>query len=459
MRRSVVITGLGPVCAIGMGVEAFWESLCAGRTGLGPVRSFDASSLGPKLAGEVQGLNVRDLVPKSYRKATKVMARDIELAVAAARAAAVDAGLVTRGLEEDGAEGFRVRGDRTGCHIGAGLISTEPLELGRAVAASMDGEGAGGAGGAYSLRKWGTEGGPESGAAGAMNNLPPLWLLKYLPNMLACHVTIIHGCEGPSNTIMGAEAGALQSIGESTRVIERGDADVCISGGAESRVNPMGVMRMLLAGRLAETDASVTDGAGVVRPFDATSGGVLGEAGGMLILEDAAHAAARGNGRVYAELAGYGSGMDTRPFTPGLEGLGDAAEDRGLTRAIRWALKDAGITPDQVDAIAPMAAGVPVLDAREFGSLRAALGDAATRPMITVTPNAGNALAGHGGLTTAAAAMALHTQRLPARVHAGKPAGADAGACETREASLRHVLVCAGSFGGQAAALVLRRVG
>lgn len=452
MRRSVVITGLGPVCAIGSGVESFWDGLCAGRTGLEPIRSFDASALGPKLAGEVDGLNVRDLVPKSYRKATKVMARDIELAVAAARAAALDAGLVTRGLEEDGVQGFRVRGDRTGCHIGAGLISAEPAELGRALAVSLDDDAG------YSLRKWGTVGGPESGAAGAMNNLPPLWLLKYLPNMLACHVTIIHGCEGPSNTIMGAEAGALQSIGESTRVVERGDAEVCFSGGAESRVNPMGVMRMLLAGRLAETDAEVTDGSRVVRPYDLASGGVLGEAGGMLIVEEAGHAAARG-ARVYAEIAGYGSGMDTRPVTPGLDGLGDGAEDRGLTRAVRWALKDAGITPDQLDAIAPMSAGVPGLDARELGSLRAALGDAAGRPMITVTPNAGNALAGHGGLTTAAAAMALHTQRLPARVHAGRPDGADAGACGARDASLRHVLVCAGSFGGQAAALVLRRVG
>ncbi len=257
---------------------------------------------------------------------------------------------------------------------------------------------------------------------------------------------------------MGAEAGALQSIGESTRVIERGDADLCFSGGAESRVNPMGVMRMLLAGRLAETDAAVTDGSSVVRPFDPESGGVLGEAGGMLVLEDALHAASRG-ARVYAEVAGFGSGMDTRPVTPGLEGLGDAHEDRGLTRAIRWALRDAGITPDRIDAVAPMAAGVPALDTRELGSLRAALGDAADRPMITLTPNAGNALAGHGGLTAAAAALALHTQRLPARLHAGRPEGADAGACAARDARLEHVLVCAGSFGGQAAALVLRRVG
>lgn len=450
MRRGVVISGLGPVCAIGTGVGPFWDSLCAGTTALRPIRSFDASSLGARLGGEVEGLSIRDLVPKSYRKATKVMARDIELAVAAARLAAEDAGLVTRG-SDDGAAGFRVSGERTGCHIGAGLISADPAELGRAVASSLDEDGS------FSLRRWGTEN-PDAGAAGAMNNLPPLWLLKYLPNMLACHVTIIHGCEGPSNTIMGAEAGALQSIGESARVIERGDAEVCFTGGAESRINPMGVMRMLLAGRLAETGALVEDGASVVRPYDASSGGVLGEAGGMLIVEEAAHAAARG-ARVYARVAGYGCGMDASPVTPGLPGEGDTTQDRGLTRAIRWALKDAGITPGQVDAIVPMAVGMPALDRRELGSLRAALGDAADRPMITVTPNAGNTLAAHGGLTTAAGAMALHTQTLPARVHRGTASGADAGAARSRGAALGHVLVCAGSFGGQAAALVLRHAG
>lgn len=446
MRRRVVITGLGPVCSVGVGVAPVWEALCAGRTSLGAVRAFDASALGPKLAGEVEGLNVRDLVPKSYRKATKVMARDIELAVAAARLAAEDAGLVTRGSEE-GSAGFRIDGSRSGCHIGAGLISTDPDELGRAVASSVDDAGG------FDPRRWGTEGGD-----GAMNDLPPLWLLKYLPNMLACHVTIIHGLEGPSNTIMGAEAGALQSIGESVRVIERGSADLCFTGGAESRVNPMGVVRMQLAGRLAETDAAVADGADVVRPFDPASGGVLGESGGMLVVEEASHAAARG-ARVYAEIAGFGCGMDTHPVTPGLEGVGDAGEDRGLTRAVRWAIRDAGITPDQVDAIAPMAAGMAGLDRREMGSLRAALGDAAGRPMITLTPNVGNTLAGHGGLTTAAAAMAVHTGALPARVHRGSPVGADAGAAASRGARLRHVLVCAGSFGGQAAALVLRRAG
>ena len=468
MRRGVVITGLGPVCALGMGVDPFWDALCAGRTALGPIRSFDATALGPKLAGEVKDLNIRDLVPKHYRKATKVMARDIDLAVAAARFAALDAGLTTRGLEEveEAKDHFRIPNERTGCHIGAGLISADPAELGKALASSLDDDDA------YSLRKWGTETPVENpdepdaangeGPGGGMNNLPPLWLLKYLPNMLACHVTIIHGCEGPSNTIMGAEAGALQSIGESSRVIERGDADACFSGGAESRINPMGLVRMALAGRLADTPEAAMDGAEIVRPFDGSSGGVIGEAGGMLIVEGADHAASRG-ARVYASVSGYGSGMDTRPVTPGLAGLGDTAEDRGLTRAIKAALRDAGIGPADIDAVVPMAAGVPALDRREFGSLKAALGEHATKPMITLTPNLGNTLAGHGGLTVAAGALALFHQRLPARVNRGIRPGSvlhvNAGQTESKPAELRRVLVCAGSFGGQAAAIVLERAG
>lgn len=459
-----------------MGAPTFWDALCAGRTALGPIRSFDASALGPKLAGEVQDLNIRDLVPKHYRKATKLMARDIDLAVAAARFAALDAGLTTRGLEEvEEAKGyFRIPNERIGCHIGAGLISADPAELGKALAYSLDESGT------FSLRRWGTaepadrdadrnadrdsdrNADTQNGPGGGMNNLPPLWLLKYLPNMLACHVTIIHGCEGPSNTIMGAEAGALQSVGESTRVIERGDAEACFSGGAESRINPMGILRMTLAGRLTDTPEAAMDGAQIVRPFDGSSGGVLGEAGGMLIVEAADHARDR-DARVYAAVAGFGCGMDTRPITPGLAGLGDVAEDRGLTRAIRAALRDAGIGPADIDAIVPMAAGVPALDRREFGSLSAALGEHAAKPMITLTPNLGNTLAGHGGLTVAAGALALFHQRLPARVNRGSRPGsvlrAQAGQSESQPADLRRVLVCAGSFGGQAAAIVLQRIG
>lgn len=444
MHRRVVITGVGPVCAGGIGIDAFWASMCSGASSISPIRSFDAAALGMAIGGEVDGLKIRDLVPKSYRKATKVMARDIELAVAAAKLAAEDAGLVTRG-SEDGSNGFAIDSARTGCHIGAGQISADPAELGRALSVSMGDDGI------FDTQKWGTEG----DGAGAMNNLPPLWLLKYLPNMLACHVTIIHGLEGPSNTIMGAEAGALQSIGESMRVIERGSADLCFTGGAESRVNPMGLARMRFAGRASDVDAHA-DGGTVLKPFDSSSRGVIGEGGGMLVVEDASHASERG-ASVYAELAGFGCGMDTKPMTPGLAGVGDASQDRGLTGAIKRAMKDADVSAEDIDAIVPMAAGEPALDCRELGSLRAAMGDVSGQPMITVSPVAGNMLAGHGGLTTAVGAMAIREQKLPARVHGGSPDGAIAGRSESVPAVLRNVLVCAGSYGGQAAALVLRR--
>ena len=234
MRRRVVITGLGAVTGLGVGFDAFWDGLIAGRSSIGPIEGFDAAGFPCRLAAEVTGFRARDHVPKSYRKATKVMARDIELAVGAADAAVRDAGLVTRGLE-DGEPTYP--GPRIGCNIGAGLIATETDELTSALATATDESGR------FDLGIWGRSG---------MNNLQPLWMLKYLPNMLACHVTIIHGAEGPSNTITCAEASGLLSLGESARVIERGSADMCLAGGTESKVCPMGLVRIGLAGRLAD---------------------------------------------------------------------------------------------------------------------------------------------------------------------------------------------------------------
>ena len=264
--------------------------MVAGRCGIAPIARFDASGFACRLAGEVKDYSAKDFVPKGYRKAVKVMARDTELAVGAAKLAAEDAGLVTRAQSGEGEVApTTYPAERLGCHIGAGLMPAEASEMASAMVtarepnpspellASTNG---------LTLRAWGTIGvGGESGALGGMNNLQPLWMLKYLPNMLACHVTIIHGAEGPSNTITCAEASGLLSLGESARVIERGAADVCFSGGAESKVNLMGLMRATLAGRVGATEGF--DGPTVVRPYDPAAGGnVLGEAGGLLILEE-----------------------------------------------------------------------------------------------------------------------------------------------------------------------------
>lgn len=444
MPRNVVITGLGVVSGFGVGIEPLWKALREGRSCLAPIRRFDASGFSSRLAGELpDGFGAKDHVPKSYRKATKVMARDTEIAVAAAKAAVEDARLITRGTNDgDAAVATTYPGARLGCQIGAGLIAADTDEMAQAMATAVGEEGK------FSLRRWGGEGGQ------GMEALTPLWLLKYLPNMLACHVTIIHGAEGPSNTITCAESSAILSIGESTRVIERNAADVCFSGGAECKLNVMGLLRWTFAGLLAET-GDESEGCKLVRPYDpAATGGVIGEGGGILILEEEAGAKARaaGGGRVYARIAGFGSSQSDPDYR-------DGAADEGMRFAIENALDDAGIKPEAIDAIVPMGAGVKRFDDAEAGALRAVFGDRlAGIPLVTITPNVGNCAAGQGGLQVAVAAKCVAEQRLPARIHAGRPAeGLDAGPVAERAANLKYVLSCTGSLGGQNGAVVLER--
>lgn len=449
MRRGVVITGVGPVSALGHGREAFWNALAEGRSGLAPIDLLDASGFRSTIGGQVPAFDVRQHVPKSYRKATKVMARDIELAVLSADLAVRDAGLSTRdgGVPDGG--GHHMPGERLGCHIGAGLIAAETEELARAFATSADDDG-------WDLGAWGTI---EPGASG-MNGLPPLWLLKYLPNMLACHVTIIHGATGPSNTVLASEASGLLCAIESARVIARGDADACLTGGAESKLNPMGLMRLQLAGRVADApEGTASDG--VVRPYDpASPGGVVGEGSGIMVLEAAEHAEARG-AQVLAEVRGFAAAMTPRPIGPSFYGAEPATEpDRGLQRAVSGALAKANLAPGDIDAIVPLAHGSATTDDPERGALAAVFGDRlAEIPMITLPPMTGNTLAGQGGLMLVAGALALHEQRLPGRVHAGAPTGVDAGAGAGGDAQLGYVLVCATGLGGQSAAVVLGRAG
>jgi 3-oxoacyl-[acyl-carrier-protein] synthase II len=288
-----------------------------------------------------------------------------------------------------------------------------------------------------------------------MENLPPLWMLKYLPNMLACHVTIIHGAEGPSNTITCAEASALLSLGESMRVIERGAADACFSGGAESKMSLMGVVRLGLAGRLAPTQESNESPA---RPYDPQAQGTVpGEAGALLVLEEQESAQRRG-AKVYARLAGFGAAHSGGSTIPPY--FDDGVPEDGLELAIRRALDDAKISPEDVDAIIPQGCGVRALDSHESVALRAVFGERLAKvPVVTLVPFIGDCAAGHGGILAGVAALCLKHQQLPARLHAGRyPSDLDVGPTVARTAPLRNVLVCSSSLGGQNAALVLQYV-
>jgi 3-oxoacyl-[acyl-carrier-protein] synthase II len=446
VTRRVLITGLGPVTAFGIGIEPLRVALREGRTAVRRIARFDPSGFACRVGAEIAEtlLDVRSVVPKSYRKATKVMARDIELAVAGAHAAVSDAGLITRATEGGRTS---IPSERMGCHIGAGLIAAELDELTQALATSRSPDGS------FDVAAWGRAG---------MTNLTPLWLLKYLPNMLACHVTIVHGCEGPSNTITCAEASSGLSIGESLRVIERRDADLCLSGGAETKVHLMGLLRQefarRLVGSLSPEDAALTDDeqAAAIRPFDPSSRGtVLGEGGGILALESAESAESRR--RVpYAELAGFGASQTINSDTVGL--LCDP-EGEALAECIEASLADAGLAPRQIDALVPLASGIPESDHSEAAAIRRIFGDRADSiPLVTVAPAVGNCCAGHGAVAAAVAAQAIRAQELPARLHSTVTPGVNGVATAARGASLGAVVVFGPSFGGQNTSLVLRRV-
>ncbi|MCA9287083.1 MAG: hypothetical protein KDA05_00775, partial [Phycisphaerales bacterium] len=278
-----------------------------------------------------------------------------------------------------------------------------------------------------------------------MDNLQPLWLLKYLPNMLACHVTIVHGAEGPSNTITCGEASGLLSIGEAARAVERGSADAAIAGGAESKVNPIGSTRWHLAGRVAECAAGDDPGE-ILRPFDPSSrGSILGEGGGLLVLEGADAAAARG-ARAYAEVAGFGAAQSIPTNLPYASGE-TAPDATALGDAIERALRDARLNPDAIDAIIPLALGEPGADEAEWRALSRVFADRlASIPTVALTPSIGNCVAGHGALGVGVAAALLRSGAIP-------PAAVTRGPKATHKP--RAILVCATALGGQAAAMVV----
>ncbi|MEM7230152.1 MAG: beta-ketoacyl synthase N-terminal-like domain-containing protein [Planctomycetota bacterium] len=439
MRPTVAVTGLGPISAAGVGIEPLWQAMLEGRSCLQSIQRFDPSGFPCQIAGQLPAdeFRIRDFVPKSYRKATKVMCRDIELAVAAADVAVRHAGLVTKGVDADAEP--TIPADRFGCHIGAGLIAADVEELTAALITSKDDDGN------FDIGNWGSQG---------MTNLTPLWLLKYLPNMLACHVTIVHDCQGPSNTITCCEASSLLSLGESMRVIERGAASACLTGGAEYKLNPVAFFRQHCAKRLAAVGESA-DPTTAIKPFDANAlGTALGEGGGILVLEDLESARARG-GTVLAEIAGYAATQSRCRDTLGLD---LDPTDPATSDAIRAAIDQAGLSPDDIDAIVPFGSAIPSVDAVEAHAIRSAFGErAASIPLITPVPYVGNCNAGIGAVNLCVGVQALAAQKLPARINTAGVDGLDANACAARDAELNHVLVFTTSQGGQNAAVVLRR--
>jgi 3-oxoacyl-[acyl-carrier-protein] synthase II len=429
----VVVTGLGAVSPLGLGAEETWAGLCAGRCGIRRIAAFDPTGFPCELGGEVPAYRIQDRVPRTYRKAVKLMCRDIELAVMAAGEALASAGLTTKGIDP---EKVNVDPTRMAINVGAGIICCELPELAPATALSTTED-------RFDLRKWGQEG---------LDLVTPLWLLKYLPNMLACHIGIIHDIQGPSNTITCGEASAQLAIGEAAHVIARGDADVAVAGAAEAKVNQLVMVRQHLLRRAVSTRDGDPDT--VCRPFDAGAcGSIFGEGAAMVVLENLDHARAR-NARILAEIAGVGS---SHSMCPGYERL--EPQGRSVQIAAKKALDDAEIGPEDLDLVIPHGTAVPEDDRAEAQGLAAALGPAAARVPVWPTKSMLSTTgAASGALDVVAAVRAMVHGVIPPAKNFDQPAeGCRLNVItKRREGPLGHALCCSYTFGGQTAALVLK---
>ncbi len=378
-HRQVVITGIGVVSPIGIGKDAFWDSLAAGRSGVAMLPVLRDTVVPVRFGALVSDFDAKQYVKP--RKSLKVMSHEIQLGFAAATLAVEDAALPTESLDPD----------RFGVLYGCEMLYGAPEELITIYRNSIVDNH-------YDHDKWG-----ERLAA----DIFPLWMLKYLPNMVACHVGIALDARGPNNTIVLGEASSLLALIECQRVIERGHADVMIAGGTGSRLH-------MTAG-LWRGDNNLShrndDPAAASRPFDAHRDGMVnGEGAAVLILESVEHAQARG-ARVLATLRGGGHGFESRP-------QGRATSGQALRHAIDRALADAQLTPGDVGHVNAHGISLVEDDRLEARAIRDALGDV---PVTAPKSFFGNLGGGGGMVELVASLLALERGQVPVTLNYDEP--------------------------------------
>ncbi len=304
-KRRVVISGIGTLSACGIGYEPLWEMALAARSAIAELADLSSNGSPVRVGGEVRNFRTEDFIKS--RKSLKVMSRDIQLAVAASLLAVRDSGIQAGQFDPI----------RSGIVFGSGLINNELEELGAGIKQSINEEGQ------FDIKLFGREG---------IRALYPLWLLKYLPNMSACHISIVHGFKGPNNTLTTSSTGGIQAVGEAFRVIERGDADLMLAGASDSKINPLGLSRFHLLGILSQRNHFSHK---AYCPFDRRRDGiVVGEGAGIFILEERQHALKRG-ARIYGEILGYGATLFSQewPIRKALEESGRDPKDFGFIHA------------------------------------------------------------------------------------------------------------------------------
>ncbi|WP_233581295.1 beta-ketoacyl-ACP synthase II [Acidipila sp. EB88] len=407
-----MITGVGLICAVGNTAPEVWRSLEAGRSGVGPITAFDTTGFSVTFAAEVKGFDPLAFVDK---KESRKMSRFIHLGVAAAAEAVEHSGLK---ITDDIAE-------QVGVHIGSGIGGFDIIER-------------------------------EHGAylQGGQRKISPFFIPATIANLAAGHVSIRHNAKGPNQTASTACTSGAHSIGDSFRIIERGDADVMIAGGAEAAITPMSV------GGFAAMRALSTrndDPATACRPWDKDRDGfVVGEGAGILILEELEFARARG-AKILAEVVGYGMSGDAFHIT------GMAPEGDGCMRAMRASLKSAGLKPEQIGYLNAHATSTPLGDVSESTAIANLFGEHARNHTLRVSSTksmTGHLLGGAGGLEAGITICALQHQTAPPTANLVTP---DEG-CDlnyvmhgAEKLPIEYALSNSFGFGGTNASLIFKR--
>ncbi|MEO6321075.1 MAG: beta-ketoacyl-ACP synthase II [Polaromonas sp.] len=412
-RRRVVVTGLGCVSPVGNTVADSWANVLAGTPGIDLITHFDASNLACKFAGEVKGFNIADYIPE---KEARHMDRFIHLGLAAACQAVADSGLPTgEALGDELAT-------RIGCNIGSGIGGLPLIER-------MHGEL--------------VERGPR--------RISPFFVPATIINMISGHVSIKYGFKGPNIAVVTACTTGLHAIGLSARMIEYGDCDVMVAGGAEATVSALGVGGFAAARALSTRNE---DPKTASRPWDKDRDGfVLGEGAGVLVLEEYEHAKARG-AKIYAEVVGFGMTGDAfHMTTPDVD---------GPRRSMAMALKNAGVNVDQVQYLNAHGTSTPLGDLNETNAIKAAFGDHAKNMVVSSTKSmTGHLLGGAGGIESVFSVLALHHQKIPPTINIfNQDPECDLDYCANtaRDARLEIVVKNNFGFGGTNGTLVFKRV-
>ncbi len=410
-RRRVVITGLGCVAPVGNTVSTAWDALIAGQSGIATITKFDASPFSTHFAGEVKGFNVEDYMPGKE-------ARHMDTFIHYGMAAGIQA------MQDSGLEVTETNAERIGVIVGSGIGGLPMIEETHAEL---------------------TNRGPR--------RISPFFVPASIINMISGHLSIKYGLKGPNLAIVTACTTGLHCIGAAGRLIEYGDADIMIAGGAESTISPLGLGGFASARALSSRN---DDPATASRPWDKDRDGfVLGEGAGVMVLEEYEHAKARG-AKIYAELLGFGMSADAHHMTAPLE------DGDGARRCMVSAMKNAGINADQVDYVNAHGTSTPLGDVAETVAIKRALGDHAKKIVVNSTKSmTGHLLGGAGGLEAVFTALAVHKQLSPPTINIfNQDPACDLDYCANaaREMTINVAVKNSFGFGGTNGTLIFGKV-